>query len=93
MLETLIRSQIATVNSVSSSFQKADQTTMKQWRDQLAAVDVRVRSIQQQTEGQVTRTEMIVARTRSIEASIRNALSPQMSAALAFDRAVAPTLH
>lgn len=93
MLETLIRSQIATVNSVSSSFQKADQTTMKQWRDQLAAVDVRVRSIQQQTIGQVTRTEMIIARTRTIEASIRNALSPQMSAALAFERAVAPTLH
>ena len=36
---------------------------------------------------------MIVQRVQKIEGTIRNSLSPQLSAALAFDKAIAGTVH
>ena len=93
MLQTLIRNQLAAVNGSTSSFQNADKTTLAQWRAQLMAVDQRVRSIQQQTVDGVTRTEMIVQRVQKIEGTIRNSLSPQLSAALAFDKAIGGSVH
>lgn len=93
MLHTFLRKEITVAAGASSSFQNADLTTLQQWRDQMGKVEQRIASLQIVTANQVQRTESIISRTRDVEKNLRNGLSPSMSAALALDRSLAPTLH
>ena len=93
MLHTFMRKQIAVVSGASSSFNASDTTTLNMWRANMEQVANRLATIQTSTTQQVQRTESIINRTREVEKNLRNGLAPSMSAALALDRSLAPTLH
>jgi conjugative transfer pilus assembly protein TraH len=88
LLETVVQQFYKLVTDGKSSFQNADPVTLKQWQDQLRDV---TRTLDAQTihnSERLTRTEQILDRTIRIEGTLRNAMSPQMTAALQFEKSL-----
>ena len=68
----------------SVSFDRADPETLGQWRDQIASVREVIKGYSYAMNERLIRTQAIVERTVFLESTLRNSLSPQMSAALSF---------
>jgi conjugative transfer pilus assembly protein TraH len=88
LLETVTRKFIQQVVSAQGSFQNADDKSMAQWRAQLDAVARRLEEQSQANGARVQRAQILVERAQRIEATLRNQMAPQMSAALQFDRSL-----
>ena len=88
LLETVTRKFIQQVVAAQGSFQNADDKSMAQWRAQLDAVARRLEEQSQANGARVQRAQILVERAQRIEATLRNQMAPQMSAALQFDRSL-----
>jgi len=88
LLETVVQQFYKMVTDGQTSFHNADPTTLKQWQDQLRTVSQTLDSQVLHNSGRLTRTEQILDRTIRIEATLRNAMSPQMTAALQFEKSL-----
>lgn len=88
LLETVTRKFIQQVVAAQSSFQNADDKSMAQWRAQLDAVARRLEEQSQANGARVQRAQILIERAQRIEATLRNQMAPQMSAALQFDRSL-----
>ncbi len=88
LLETLVQQFYKMVTDGQSSFQNADPTTLKQWQDQLSSVTRTLDSQTMHNSERLTRTEQILERTVRVESTLRNTMSPQMSAALQFQKSL-----
>ncbi|ODU78385.1 MULTISPECIES: conjugal transfer protein TraH [Novosphingobium] len=86
MLETLIRQFYNLVNQGQASFHNADAETLGQWREQLRSVSQAMDSESNGLNARLTRMQMVLDRTVFLERTLRNSLSPQVSAALDFSR-------
>jgi len=86
LLETVVQQFYKMVTDGQSSFQNADPMTLKQWQDQLREVTHTLDAQVIHNSERLTRTEQILDRTIRIEGTLRNAMSPQMSAALQFEK-------
>lgn len=86
MLETLVRQFYNLVNQGQASFHNADAETLGQWREQLRAVSLAMDSESNGLNARLTRMQMVLDRTVFLERTLRNSLSPQVSAALDFSR-------
>jgi len=88
LLETVVQQFYKMVTDGQTSFHNADPTTLKQWQDQLRTVSQTLDSQVMHNSGRLTRTEQILDRTIRIEATLRNSMSPQMTAALQFEKSL-----
>lgn len=88
LLETIVGQFYKLVTDGQSSFQNADPLTLKQWQDQLRDVTKTLDAQVVHNSERLTRTEQILERTIRIEATLRNTMSPQMTAALQFERSL-----
>lgn len=86
LLETVVQQFYKMVTDGQASFQNADPVTLKQWQDQLRDVTKTLDAQVVHNSERLTRTEQILDRTIRIEGTLRNAMSPQMSAALQFEK-------
>ncbi|HQS96177.1 MAG: pilus assembly protein [Novosphingobium sp. 17-62-19] len=86
MLETLVRQFYNLVNQGQASFHNADAETLGQWREQLRQVSLAMDSESNGLNARLTRMQVVLDRTVFLERTLRNSLSPQMSAALNFSR-------
>jgi len=91
LLETIVGQFYKMVTDGQSSFQNADPLTLKQWQDQLRDVTKTLDAQVIHNSERLTRTEQILERTIRIEATLRNAMSPQMTAALQFEKSLSQT--
>lgn len=88
LLETVVQQFYKMVTDGQTSFHNADPTTLKQWQDQLRTVSQTLDSQVMHNSERLTRTEQILDRTIHIEATLRNSMSPQMTAALQFEKSL-----
>lgn len=88
LLETVVQQFYKTVTDGQTSFQNADPLTLKQWQDQLREVSHTLDAQVTHNSERLTRTEQILDRTVRIEATLRNTMSPQMTAALQFEKSL-----
>ena len=88
LLETVVQQFYKMVTDGQSSFQNADPITLKQWQDQLREVTHTLDSQVMHNSERLTRTEQILDRTIRIEGTLRNSMSPQMTAALQFEKSL-----
>ena len=88
LLETVVQQFYKMVTDGQSSFQNADPMTLKQWQDQLREVTHTLDSQVMHNSERLTRTEQILDRTIRIEGTLRNSMSPQMTAALQFEKSL-----
>ena len=88
LLETVVQQFYKMVTDGQTSFHNADPTTLKQWQDQLRTVSQTLDSQVMHNSERLTRTEQILDRTIRIEATLRNSMSPQMTAALQFEKSL-----
>ncbi len=88
LLETVVQQFYKMVTDGQSSFQNADPMTLKQWQDQLRDVTRTLDAQVIHNSERLTRTEQILDRTMRIEGTLRNAMSPQMTAALQFEKSL-----
>ena len=88
LLETVTRKFIQQVVAAQGSFQNADDKSMAQWRAQLDSVARAIETQAQANGARVQRAQILVERAQKIEATLRNQMAPQMSAALQFDRSL-----
>jgi conjugative transfer pilus assembly protein TraH len=93
LLETVVSQFYKMVTDGSSSFQNADPATLKQWRDQIDSVSHTIDSQVLHNSERLTRTEQILDRTVKIEGTLRNVMSPQMTAAMQFERSLGSHPH
>jgi conjugative transfer pilus assembly protein TraH len=70
------------------SFDRADPETLAQWREQIASVREVIKGYSYTMNERLTRTQAIVEKAVFLESTLRNSLSPQMSAALSFSTAM-----
>lgn len=84
MLEELIRKFVGLVRDGSAVFQNADEKSLADWRDQLKTTS----DVLDKQSGNVTmriqRMQAVLDRSIFLERTLRNGMSPQMSAALNF---------
>ena len=88
LLETVVQQFYKMVTDGQSTFQNADPMTLKQWQDQLREVTHTLDAQVIHNSERLTRTEQILDRTIRIEGTLRNTMSPQMSAALQFEKSL-----
>jgi conjugative transfer pilus assembly protein TraH len=88
LLETVVQQFYKMVTDGQTSFQNADPLTLKQWQEQLREVSHTLDDQVTHNSGRLTRTEQILDRTIRIEATLRNTMSPQMTAALQFEKSL-----
>jgi len=86
MLETLLKQFYGYVSQGASSFQNADEETLTQWRQQIRGVEQNLQSETTSLSQRLQRTQMVLDRTVWLERTLRNSMSPQMSAALNFSQ-------
>jgi len=84
MLETIVREYYSYVQKAQGSFSEADDATLQQWRDQLQNVSSVIDSYSYSMNERLQRTHIFVDRAVFLERTLRNTISPQMSAALSF---------
>lgn len=84
LLDTIANQFYGYVVQGSVSFDRADPETLGQWRDQIASVREVIKGYSYAMNERLIRTQAIVERTVFLESTLRNSLSPQMSAALSF---------
>ncbi|KHL24327.1 pilus assembly protein [Croceibacterium mercuriale] len=72
----------------SASFQRADPDSLAQWRAQIAQAREIMNERGQQMNERLVRTQGVIERTLFLERTLRNSISPQMSAALSFSRSM-----
>tara|TARA_B100000678_G_scaffold124346_1_gene104087 strand:- start:15594 stop:16046 length:453 start_codon:yes stop_codon:yes gene_type:complete len=66
------------------TFQNANEAALSQWREQIASVRQVLDTYSQGMNLRLQRTQHVVERAVFLEGTLRNNLSPQMSAALSF---------
>ena len=88
LLETVVQQFYKMVTDGQASFQNADPMTLKQWQDQLREVTHTLDAQVMHNSERLTRTEQILDRTIRIEGTLRNSMSPQMTAALQFEKSL-----
>ncbi|WP_238474157.1 conjugal transfer protein TraH [Altericroceibacterium spongiae] len=84
LLQTVLREFTSYVLRGKASFHNADDETLGQWREQLTRADEVMRDYGKTLNDRLTHTMAIVDRTVFLERTLRNSVSPQMSAALGF---------
>lgn len=84
MLETILREFYGYVQKAQGSFSEADEATLQQWRDQIRTVSDVIDNYSYSMNERLVRTQVIIDRTVFLERTLRNTISPQMSAALSF---------
>lgn len=93
MLHTFLRKEVSVVQGAGLSFQDADKDTVAQWRANMERVAVHLFEIERSSNAKVQKTESIIQRTMVVEQSLRNSLSPTMSASIALDRSLAQPMN
>jgi len=88
LLDTIANQFYSYVAQGVASFDRADPETLGQWRDQMDSVREVLRSYSYTMNERLVRTQAIVERTVFLESTLRNSLSPQLSAALSFSTAM-----
>jgi conjugative transfer pilus assembly protein TraH len=86
MLEVIAEQFYSYAAQGSASFQQADEKSLTDWRAQLAMAREIMNDRSQQMNERLVRTQGVIDRTLFLERTLRNSLSPQMSAALSFSR-------
>jgi conjugative transfer pilus assembly protein TraH len=86
MLEVIADQFHSYVTQGSASFQQADVESLGQWRAQIAMARTIMNDRSQQMNERLVRTQGVIDRTLFLERTLRNSISPQMSAALSFSR-------
>ena len=66
------------------TFQNANEEALSQWREQIQSVRQVLNAYSQDMNHRLNRTQHVVQRAVFLEGTLRNNLSPQMSAALSF---------
>jgi len=84
MLETIVGEFYNYVQRAQGSFNEADKTTLTQWRDQLTTVRQVIDGYSYAMNARLQRTQTYIDRSIFLERTLRNTISPQMSAALSF---------
>jgi len=84
MLEQIVQEFYGYVQKAQGSFNEADKETLAQWREQLQNVSKVLDGYGYKLNERLVRTQSIVERTVFLERTLRNSISPQMSAALSF---------
>ena len=84
MLETIVGEFYNYVQRAQGTFNEADETTLTQWRDQLTNVRKVIDGYSYATNERLQRTQTYIDRSIYLERTLRNSISPQMSAALSF---------
>jgi len=84
LLDTIANQFYGYVAQGAASFDRADPDTLGQWRDQMHSVREVIRGYSYSMNERLVRTQAIVERTVFLESTLRNSLSPQLSAALSF---------
>ena len=88
LLDTIARQFYSYVTQGAASFSNADPETLAQWRAQLTGVRETIDGYSYSMNERLVRTQAIVERAVFLETTLRNSLSPQMSAALSFSTAM-----
>jgi len=88
MLETVAGQFYSYVAQGSASFDRADPETLGQWREQISSVRDIIQNYSFSMNERLVRTQAVVERSLFLERTLRNSLSPQMSAALSFSRSM-----
>ncbi|GGD82092.1 conjugal transfer protein TraH [Croceicoccus mobilis] len=88
MVETIADVFYGYVRAGQGTFHNADEETLGQWRDQISSVRDALKGYGENTSQRMARTQVFLDRTVFLERTIRNRLSPQMSAALSFSTAM-----
>ncbi|MEM7687604.1 MAG: conjugal transfer protein TraH [Pseudomonadota bacterium] len=88
LLDTIANQFYSYVAQGVASFDRADPETLGQWRDQMHSVREVLRTYSYTMNERLVRTQAIVERTVFLESTLRNSLSPQLSAALSFSTAM-----
>ena len=78
MLDDISRSQTGT--------QYVSTAEMQSWREQIATVKTELGRKSQAMANTLANTYRIIERTQMLEATLKNAMSPQLSASLRFGR-------
>lgn len=84
MLETIVGEFYNYVQRAQGTFNEADETTLTQWRDQLTNVRKVIDGYSYAMNERLQRTQTYIDRSIYLERTLRNSISPQMSAALSF---------
>jgi conjugative transfer pilus assembly protein TraH len=84
MLEQIVQEFYGYVQKAQGSFNEADKATLAQWREQLQNVSKVLDGYGYKLNERLVRTQTYVDRAVLLERTLRNAISPQMSAALSF---------
>jgi conjugative transfer pilus assembly protein TraH len=84
MLEQIIQEFYGYVQKAQGSFNEADKATLAQWREQLQNVSKVLDGYSYSLNERLVRTQTFVEKAVFLERTLRNAISPQMSAALSF---------
>lgn len=84
MLETIVGVFYNYVQRAQGTFNEADETTLTQWRDQLTNLRKVIDGYSYAMNERLQRTQTYIDRSIYLERTLRNSISPQMSAALSF---------
>jgi conjugative transfer pilus assembly protein TraH len=84
MLEQIVQEFYGYVQKAQGSFNEADKATLAQWREQLQNVSKVLDGYGYKLNERLVRTQTYVDRAVFLERTLRNSISPQMSAALSF---------
>ena len=84
MVDQIVREFYGTVVKGQGAFHNADNVTLGQWRQQINEVRDVLDGYTYSMNERLVRTQAIVDRTVFLERTLRNAISPQLGAALSF---------
>ena len=74
------------VSRAQTGFTTLEQDQFKAWREQVNTVRIQLGEKSQQLSGKLSNTYRIIERTQMLEATLKNTMSPQLSASLRFGR-------
>lgn len=86
LLESFIQHYYSYVSKSQASFQNADEETLDQWRKQVQSVRQILTQQSEKMGARLERTQYHIERSLYLESTMRNSLSPQMSAAVSFNK-------
>jgi conjugative transfer pilus assembly protein TraH len=84
LLETVLKQFYTYIGQGSASFQNADEVSLGQWRDQIQEASRSLGAETASLSSRLERTKYVLDRTVWLERTLRNSMSPQMSASLNF---------
>lgn len=87
MLQVMLAKFHSEILQGGASFQGPDVDSMKAWRDQIEFASTMVERHRLRVSDRVKTNQAILEKTIFLEKTLRNSLSPQMSAALSFSKA------